>query len=349
MTWKHLSKVGVIGAGSFGTAIANVLAENQPVLLYVRNVEKMKVIEDARECKGQKLNDHITLTNDLPSFFEECILIYPMVDSQNFREMCKSMRPYLRPDHVLIHGTKGLSVNPPEGYETMENPTLKREHIHTMTEVIRQETNVLRVGSLSGPNLSKELAAKKPAATVIASRFSEVIELGKLSLKNNRFRVYGSHDVLGVELAGVLKNIMAIASGISTGLDMGENARAMLLTRGLGEMIRLTKALGSDAKAFFGMAGIGDLMATCASSKSRNYTIGFLLAQGNTLTESIEILNDTAEGIRTTQTAYALCQNYKVRAPIISAMYDILYKDSNIPETLGALMSLESNEDVDFL
>jgi len=349
MTWKNLSKVGVIGAGSFGTAIANILAENNTVLVYVRRLEKLKLIDTERACKGQKLHDNIQLTNDLPSFFESCMLIYPMVDSTNFRDMCKAFSSYMRPDHVLIHGTKGLSVNYPVGYEEMDPPQLTRKHINTMTEVIRQETTVLRVGCLSGPNLAKELSAKKPAATVIASRFDEVIELGKQTLRNERFRVYGSHDVLGVELAGVLKNVMAIASGIADGLDMGHNAKAMLLTRGLGEMIRLTQALGSDAKAFFGMAGIGDLMATCASNKSRNFTIGSLLAKGHSLIKAEEILNDTAEGIRTTKIAYGLSKNYNLNTPIIESMYNILHDKASIPDTLQYLMTHESADDVDFI
>ena len=349
MTWKNLSKVGVIGAGSFGTAIANILAENNTVLVYVRSLEKLKVIDSERACKGQKLHKNIQLTNDLPSFFESCMLIYPMVDSKNFRDMCKAFSSYMRPDHVLIHGTKGLSVNYPVGYEEMDPPQLTRKHINTMTEVIRQETTVLRVGCLSGPNLAKELSAKKPAATVIASRFDEVIELGQQTLRNERFRVYGSHDVLGVELAGVLKNVMAIASGIADGLDMGHNAKAMLLTRGLGEMIRLTKALGSDAKAFFGMAGIGDLIATATSDQSRNYTFGMRLAQGETLEQIQNTMPELAEGVRTIQIMQQISRFYKLHAPITQMLHAVVFDGFEIERAINYLMKYPYAVDVDFL
>lgn len=349
MAWNNLSKVGVIGGGSFGTAIANILAENNLVLFYIRNPETIKKIKETGVHRGHQISNNIEITNDPAYLCENCTLIYPMVDSKSFRKMCQQFNPLLKPQHVVIHGTKGLSVTPPEDFDKMDVPKLSREHIHTMTEVIRQETNVLRVGCLSGPNLSAELAQKKPAATVVASRFDEVIEMGKETIRTDAFRVYSSDDVLGVELAGVLKNVMAIASGILEGLDLGINARSMLITRGLGEMIKLGKALGSKTTAFAGVAGIGDLIATCSSSRSRNFTVGNKLSKGGSLESVMGEMNEVVEGVRTTKTAYALAQHYKVHVPIIEAMYNILYKGMSIEEAFKYLMTHGYDVDADFL
>lgn len=349
MAWNNLSKVGVIGGGSFGTAIANILAENNLVLFYIRNPETIAKIKETGEHRKHKINNNIELTNDPAYLCENCTLIYPMVDSKSFRKMCQGFKELLGPQHIVIHGTKGLSVTPPEGFDEMEVPKLSREHIHTMTEVIRQETNVLRVGCLSGPNLSAELAMKKPAATVIASRFDEVVEMGKETMRTDTFRVYSSDDVLGVEFAGVFKNVMAIASGILDGLDLGINARSMLITRGLGEMIKMGRALGSKTTAFAGVAGIGDLIATCSSSRSRNFTVGNKLSQGGNLETIMEEMNEVVEGIRTAKTAYALAQHYNIHVPIIESIYKIIYKDLSVPEAFTYLMAHGFDVDADFL
>ncbi len=342
-------KTGVIGSGTFGTAIANLLAETKPVLLYVRNRDKLEKMLASGLNGIHKLHKDVILTNSLESLCKDCKLIYPMVSSPNFRNMCQTMAPFIQPDHIIIHGTKGMSVEFPDGFDDLETPILSKEQINTMTEVIKQETLALRVGCLSGPNLAGELSQHKPAATVIASKFDEVIRMGMDSIRNPRFRVYGSHDVLGVELSGVLKNIMAIASGICEGLDLGHNAQAMLITRGLGEMIQLGKVLGSETNAFFGMAGIGDLIATCSSVKSRNFTLGLNLSKGKNVEQIIEEIQEIAEGYYTTKTAYALCNNYNLESPIIKGMYHILYKDAKVDQTLEYLMNHENDKDVSFI
>lgn len=362
MSWKDTSdtknpsdnsngerqRVGVIGAGSFGTAIANLLAENQEVLLYVRNPKSYERIKETRKNKMHNLHNRVIPINNLEQFCKECTLIFPIVDSPNFRTMCQDMNPFLKPHHILIHGTKGLNVVLPESFDEA-NPKLSKQDIHTMTEVIQQETLVLRVGCLSGPNLAGELSENKPGATVVASRFDEVIEAGKLAIRNPRFRVYGSHDVLGVEIAGVLKNVMAIASGILNGMDLGYNAKALLLTRGLGEMVKLGRALGSNTDAFFGIAGVGDLIATCSSPGSRNYTVGYRLAKGEKLDFILEDMNDTAEGIYTARLAFALCNHFNISAPIIESVYKILYEDIDILDGMQYLMTHEFDSDADYI
>jgi len=342
--------VGVIGAGSFGTAIANLLAENQKVLLQIRNKETFDKIVATRKVKVHTLHENVIPINDLEEFCHKCNVIYPMVDSNNFRSMCQSMRQFLKPYHIIIHGTKGLSVKDTSILDTnVDTISISRESVQTMSEVLLDETIALRIGCLSGPNLSTELAEKLPAAAVIASRFNEVINVGRTTIRSDRFKIYGSHDVIGVEIAGVLKNILAIAAGISSGLNLGENSKALLITRGLGEIIKLGTAFGSDSKAFMGVAGIGDLIATCSSSKSRNFTLGFNLAQGKKTQQILDEMQDTVEGIFTTKIAQGLSNHYKLETPIISTVYNVLFKDQNIKEALEYLMSHDFGAEEDYL
>jgi len=337
--------VGVIGAGSFGAAVANILAENNKVLLFSRRQSAVDAINSTGMYRTTKMHENIEAIADRELLCKQCDILYPMVAAVNFSEMIDAFSPFLEPHHILIHGTKGLNIIDPQ-HDSRE--TLSRADIQTMTEVILERSKVLRVGCMSGPNLAAELNEKKPAATVIASRFDEVIKVGQETLRSERFRVYGSHDVLGVELAGVLKNIMALSSGMHAGLDLGENARAMLLTRGLNEMVRLGQAMGSNASAFFGVAGIGDLIATCSSPKSRNYTVGYRLAKGEELNAILEDLNDTAEGLHTAKVTSRLGKHYKLELPIMDAVYQIIYEKKDILESISELMTHPFDQDGKF-
>jgi glycerol-3-phosphate dehydrogenase (NAD(P)+) len=218
--------VGVVGAGSFGTAVANLLAENNHVYLYSRRAENVDEIIRSKTSSNQKIHENITPTNDIGLLTRECYLIFPIVSSDGFKDMIRTMAPFLRPDHILIHGTKGLAVKKKGLDKLKQRARIAGKNVLTMSELIRSESVVVRVGCMAGPNLAKEISAGLPAATVIASRFDEVIHEGQMALKSPRFQVYGSYDIVGVELAGVLKNILAIGSGIVSGLNLGENARA---------------------------------------------------------------------------------------------------------------------------
>ncbi|MEO0471636.1 MAG: NAD(P)H-dependent glycerol-3-phosphate dehydrogenase, partial [Bacteroidota bacterium] len=279
--------VGVVGAGSFGTALANLLAENQPVLLYARRADVAKRLEESRQFRKWRLHDNIQVINDLETIANECQLIFPIVPSENFRQLIRDMSPFLRPYHMLLHGTKGLDVELSAEEDLKSLESINKNRVRTMSELIRAESVVLRVGCVAGPNLASEIAEGMPAATVVASPFEEVIKAGQQALRSSMFRVHANHDLLGVELAGVLKNIMAIASGILKGLGYGDNTAALLLTRGLAEMASIGRALGADPRSFLGLAGLGDLIATCNSPKSRNYTVGYRLAKGEALDEII--------------------------------------------------------------
>ena len=346
---QNKEKYGVIGAGSFGTVIANILAENGEVMLFSRRREVYDAINGKGVYRDQKMHKNIKPVLTLQDLCEQCSLIFPIVSSKGFKATIQNAAPYLRPDHILIHGTKGIHLNLPEGTHISKNTKLSKEHIQTMTELITDESNVIRVGCLAGPNLAREIAKGEPAATVVASRFEEVIELGKEALKSSRFRVYGSHDLTGVELAGVLKNIMAIAAGALSGMGFGENAKAMLISRGLGEMVKIGKALGADTKAFFGLAGIGDLIATCSSPLSRNFTVGNRLAKGETMTDIMNTMTEVAEGVNTVKLAKGMIQFYQLETPIVAGLYQVLYENLPIQQAIAELMEHPFDVDVDFL
>jgi glycerol-3-phosphate dehydrogenase (NAD(P)+) len=351
MTSSSLSDkpVGVIGAGNFGSVIANILAINRRVILYARDEAVVSSILTTRVHRGYPMSPHVEPTSDLAYLASQCDVIFPMVPSAHFREMMKKLSPYLHPYHILIHGTKGFDITLPEG-ETIENVSkLTREQVKTMSEVIKEESVVVRVGCLAGPNLAKELAQRQPGATVVASHFNEVIQIGKKLLRNDRFQVYENNDIVGVEIAGVLKNIIAIASGALSGLGYGENAKGLLISRGAVEMVYLGRALGGDLKAFLGVAGIGDLVTTCNSPMSRNFTVGYRLAKGEKLDAILSDMTEIAEGVNTVRIAKKCADHYKVRALITDRLYKVLFEGMTVEEALEFLMRYPLNVDIDFL
>ncbi len=342
--------VGVIGAGSFGTVIANLLAENNDkVYLYARREGVLRKINEKGKNKKQKVHSAVIPTTDIEQICAECSLIFPSVPSANFREMMKAFSPYLRPDHILIHCTKGFDVRFTDEELLDTSLKIKPKDIFTMSEVILQESNVLRIGCLSGPNLSGEIANHQPAATVIASRFDEVIKEGQFAIRSKRFQVYGSHDILSVELSGVLKNTMAIAAGGLSGLGFGQNALSFLISRGLSEIIRLGDALGATKESFLGLAGIGDLIATCTSPLSRNYTVGYRLAKGESLKDILDTSEEVAEGIKTVSICKKMGDSLGIRLPIITVIYKVLFEEMKAEEGLGLLMEYRWGTDIDFM
>jgi glycerol-3-phosphate dehydrogenase (NAD(P)+) len=202
---------------------------------------------------------------------------------------------------------------------------------------------------MSGPNLAREIANKHPAATVIASKFDEVIREGEGAIRSKRLQVYSSHDIYAIELAGVLKNSMALAAGALGGLGYGQNAMAFLITRGLGEIIRLATAMGANRQAFLGLAGIGDLVATCTSPLSRNYTVGARLAKGETLEQIIATSTEVAEGIKTVSISKKLADSTDIKLPIIQNIYRVLFEGMNVEQALNYLMEYRWGYDADYM
>ena len=337
-------KIGVIGAGSFGTAVANLLAENNDVILFARSQKVVDAINISRKHKNQDINERITASNTPEEITTKCQLIFPIVPSSSFKLMLQSFKHHFTPQHILIHGTKGLHIEK----ELSKDLTLTKEEIFTMSELILKETGVVRVGCLAGPNLATEIAEKQLAAAVVASEYDEVIDLGKKALSSHRFKVYGSNKIVGIELAGILKNYIAIAAGMTSGLGYGDNAKSLLVTRGMTEMIYIAKALGQSPEPFLGVAGIGDLMATCNSKLSRNFRVGYFLTQGKKLDDIIEELGEVAEGVKTLQLIKAL-NKYGFKAPIANVLYRIIFEDMEIEKGLNHLMNINVEADVDFL
>ena len=245
--------VAVLGGGSFGTAVANILAMNSKVMFYVRNQDSFEMMKAERRNNSIPIHENVHPTNDLEQTADQCSILFPVVPSSGFRDLIKQLSTHLHPYHLLIHGTKGLDLIE-EVDHTGDSP-LSRNQVKTMSEVIQEESVVVQIGCLAGPNLAVELAKGQPAATVVASHYEQVIKDGQRLLRNNNFQVYGNSDLIGIELCGVLKNIIAIASGALSGLGFGENARALLISRGLIEMIHIGRVLGRRYKSIYGPCG----------------------------------------------------------------------------------------------
>ena len=344
-------KVGVIGAGSFGTAISNLIALNKmEVLLYSRRQNVIDKINKERQHHGIPIADHIELTSDIERIAKECTVIFPIVPSSAFRAMMQRLGPFLKPYHILIHGTKGFDLKEVTEDELMGRQVkIMRQHVCTMSEVIREESIVVKTGCLSGPNLASEILEGQPTATVIASQFTEVIKAGQEILDSAKFHVFGSHEILGAELAGALKNIIALGSGILGGMGMGKNIQAMLITRGLTEMINYGKAMGSTARPFLGTAGIGDLVGTATSNKSRNFTFGYRIGQGETAEDIFKSMPELAEGAKTLKIARGLAKHYKLHVPITEMLYNVVFEGFDKQRALYYLMKYPYAVDVDFL
>lgn len=341
--------IGVLGAGNFGSAVASLITQHRPVIMYVRHEAVVDEINRTQAHHGHAFHHPVKATTHLVELARSCDVIFPIVPSLHFRQVMRKLSPYLHPYHILIHGTKGIDIAVPAGSTLDTIEKLSRAQVKTMSEVIREETVVVRVGCISGPNLSKELSHHQPGATVVASPFQEVTTTGKRLLRNERFQVYENQDLIGVELAGVLKNIIAIAAGALGGLGYGENAKGLLISRGAVEMIHLGRALGGDVKTFLGLAGIGDLVATCSSPLSRNYTVGYRLAKGEKLQDIMADTNEVAEGINTIKIMKKCAAHYQVRALITDNLYRVLFEGLTMKDAAQYLMRYPLNVDIDFL
>ena len=337
--------VGVIGAGSFGMTVAYLLSQSNDVLVYARDPEDVKRINNDHALHGVQLSHRIKAVTTPQEITDVCEVIFPVIPSDNFRDMMKTFGPLMSPRHILIHGTKGLDTSRIKDVMNFSGK-LTRNDISTMSRVIAEESNVLRIGCLSGPNLSKEILEGQPTATVIASEYDEVIEIGIELLSSKKMFVFGSSDILGAELAGAFKNIIALGSGYLRGKGLGKNVQGLFITRGLPEIAYFGGLLGADKSAFLGTAGIGDLIATATSSSSRNFNFGFQLGQGKQLKELLETSDELAEGVRSLKIAYLMAKTEKTRLPIIETLYKIIYEDMSYEVALDYLMRYPYSKDV---
>ena len=328
--------------------MANVAVANQPVLVYTRSRELAERGNRERSLRGYELAEGVRLTDDVAELCETCDLILPIVPSTAFRKTIHAFSTYLTPRHFVIHGTKGFDVPVERGGDWLSRK-LGRRDIRTMSEVIREESAVIRIGCLSGPNLSREIQEGQPTATVVASNFQEVVQAGIDALSTSRFQVFGSRELLGAEIAGALKNGLAVGSGILAGKGFGKNIQAILLTRGLVEMVNLGKAMGANSRAFLGSAGIGDLIATATSEDSRNFSLGYRIGAGEpiaAITDSSEVLT---EGVRTLRVAQQLARYYRIHLPIFTTLHAVAIEGYSVDRALHFLMTYPYDVDVDFV
>ena len=341
-------KYGVIGSGSFGITVAKLLSHNVDVLVYCRRTEIADKINKDHFILNTQLDPRIKATTDLEEVCKTCTVLFPVIPSSAFCEMMQKMSFFLHPYHIIIHGTKGLDVSLISSSD-FEASNFYKHQVRTMSEVIVQETSVVRVGCISGPNLSKEILKGLPAACVIASDFDEVIKIGQEALSSRSFSVFESKDLKGAEIAGAFKNIIAVASGLLAGLEMGKNIEALLITRGLNEMIGFGIAVGLSGEAFLGTAGVGDLIATATSNKSRNYTFGYRFARGESFDEIISTSDEVIEGVSTLRVIYQLGKHEKILLPITYLLHKVIFEGTDLRKGIEFLMGSQYNTDVDFM
>ena len=335
--------VGVLGAGQFGTVVANLLAEKKCVLLYTRSQEKADQINDRRENLGYRLHKRIQATSSLEELITSCDILFPIVPSGTFLKLIEQMSPHLESTHTLIHGIKGFVLR--DESKISEKKHFSRDDILTISEIIREKTSVIRIGCISGPNIAYEIAQRLPAATIIASRYEEVVHKGQKLLKSSRFLVYGSRDIIGVELCGALKNIIAIAAGLFDSLDLGNNAKAFLISRSMVDIVQIGRILGGRSDTFLGLAGIGDIITSCFSPIGRNFKVGQLLAKKKSISQILSEVRETAEGIRTIEIVVKLAHHYKIRCLVAEILHKIIHKEVSIQRARRMLMKLPFSYD----
>ena len=330
-------KIAVLGGGSFGTAMANLSSKNGcEVTLWVRDKRSVKSMQKTHINKNylpdHKLDERLQFTHDLQAAVKGKDLIFVAVPSAAFRETLQKIAPFISAQ-AIVSLTKGM----------------EKDTFALMSDVIADELPNVAFGVMSGPNLAKEIMNNMPSATVIASQSAALRLAVQTALHSAFFRVFASDDLIGVELGGALKNIYAIAMGMAAAYDIGENTKAMILTRALAEMSRFGVQAGANPLTFLGLSGVGDLYATCSSTLSRNYQIGNMLGRGMSLDQAIKKLGQTAEGINTIQQVNEKAMKAGIYMPITHALHDIIYEDKAPLGVALNLMEAGFRSDVEFV
>jgi glycerol-3-phosphate dehydrogenase (NAD(P)+) len=331
-----VSRIAVIGAGAWGTALALVLARGKRhhVSLWAYENDVCKSIEESRInalfLPGVLLPDDIAVTNSLPAAVEGTQIALTVMPSHHARRLFGEMRASLSSDAIIVSATKGI-----------ENDTDKR-----MTEIAAETTGVSRIAALSGPSFATEVARGDPTAVTVASTDPEVAGFIQREFSDSAFRVYTSDDVIGVELGGALKNVIAIAAGIVEGLNLGHNSAAALITRGLAEITRLAVACGARRETLSGLSGMGDLVLTCTGGLSRNRTVGVELGRGRKLPDIMADMHGmVAEGVFTTDAALGLARHHDVEMPITEQVHLILHEEKSPKDAIRELMNRPGKEE----
>ncbi len=326
-------QVGLLGGGSWGTTVASLTAKNTDTMLWARNDETVKEINEfhtnTKYLPGALLCKNLKASTSIQEVVENADVLVMGVPSQHFRQVLIEAKPFIRPWIPIISLAKGLELG-----------TKMR-----MSQIIEEELPGHPAGVLTGPNLAKEIHNGQAAAAVIAMVDKTIGKKLQGVFNSGLFRVYTNTDVIGCELGGALKNIMAIATGMGDGANAGDNTRAALITRGLSELTRLGTAMGGKRRTFAGLAGMGDLVATCSSDKSRNHHVGFQIGRGKSLDQIIEEMNEVAEGVKTAKAVMELAADYKVDMPISREVYKVLYEGNTVIDAFKSLVKMESGSE----
>lgn len=323
----NLERIAIIGAGGWGTALAALWAkQGKQVTLWGHNAERIQKIKAANEnleyLPGTMVSSSINLTSNLAEAGEVDLVVF-VTPSIALRQIAQELRSFVnKPETVFLSCTKGI-----------EHGSGLR-----MSQIINESFPENPVAVLSGPNLAIEVSRGLPTATVIGSHRAEVAELLQRFLGSSRFRVYTSDEVVGIELGGALKNIFAIAAGVSDGFGLGDNSKSALVTRSLAELLRLGTAMGGKAATFYGLSGAGDLVATCFSGHSRNRRVGEQLGRGQSLGKITSNMKMVAEGIPTTKSAFECARRLEIETPIIDQVYAVLYESKPPPQAMQDLL-----------
>ena len=327
-------RVAVIGAGSWGTTVAALAAQNTATTLWARRPELAKQINDENVnpsyLPGFTLPPQLLATSSMEEAVGAADVVVMATPSHGFREVLRAAVPCIRPWVPIVSLVKGL-----------EGDTLKR-----MSEVVHDELPGHPVAVLTGPNLAKEILAGQPAASVVAIDDAIIANELQRIFATMRLRVYTNPDVVGCEVAGVVKNVIAIASGMAEGMGFGHNTRATLITRGLAEMSRLGVSLGGETLTFAGLAGMGDLIATCSSRQSRNNSVGFQLGQGRSIDDIVGEMHMVAEGVKSCLSVLALAEAHGVDMPITEQVVEVCHRGRTVGEALIALMQRDAKPEL---
>ncbi|MDR0885560.1 MAG: NAD(P)H-dependent glycerol-3-phosphate dehydrogenase [Clostridiales Family XIII bacterium] len=323
-----MGKIGVIGAGSWGTALSNLLAEKgNDVIMYDLNKDLLLEIESDRENKrylpGVSLSDNISTTSDVEKAAADKDVILFSVPAQHFRSALEAALPYVKPNQIIVNVAKGI----------------EQKSLQTISQIASSVNDNLRYVVLSGPSHAEEVGLKMPTTVSVASTDEDAAYFVQDLFITDRFRVYTNRDVLGLELGGSLKNIIALGAGISDGMGFGDNTKAALMTRGIAEMIRLGVRMGADRETFSGLAGIGDLIVTCTSVHSRNRRCGIMIGEGMDPKDAVNQVGMVVEGMFSAEAAYDLAKQLDVEMPITEAIYKVIKGDMNAKTALSQLMA----------
>lgn len=328
-------KIGLLGGGSWGTTVASITARNAPTKMWARNVETVNEINqhhrNEKYLPGAKLPTSLEAVTSIKKTVKRADVVVMAIPSHSFRQVLEDARPHIRPWVPIVSLTKGL-----------EQGTKMR-----MTEIIEEVMPGHPAGALTGPNLAREIMAGQAAASVIAMVDDTIAAALRKVFESGLFRVYTNEDVVGCELGGALKNVIAIAAGMGDGAGAGDNTRAAVITRGLAELTRLGVAMGGKPATFAGLAGMGDLVATCNSPQSRNRTVGFHLGKGRKLKEIIDEMSMVAEGVKTCGVVCELAEEYGVEMPITEEVYKVLNEGNSALDAYRGLLRRESGSEAD--